>query len=263
MASFLHSLVLLITSSVLYICDGSDGIQRCLDKDNILCKATIVEFVHGIRVINISNKNLTQLHPGSLSELTNFTRVDLSNNSITEIKNNVFSNMDFVTVDLSFNNIDVIESEAFDNMTELRKLRLDFNRIKAWDSAWFKNNRNLHQISFRGNLIREVPSRAFQNIRWIHNYDIFLRVVTTVDLSDNDIENIFLDIFGDETEIGGINFANNSISSVPRNLFLGVQYVEELVFRHNQLECDTIIYLLNVDNLDSVDLRFQNTNIIN
>lgn len=237
--------------------------SRCSnEEDNIMCKGVVLDFVHGIRILSVSNKNITELQPGSLNELKNFTRIDLSNNSLTVIQNGVFSNMDFVTVDLAFNQIDVIENAAFDDMTELRYLKLDFNRITTWDAAWFKNNRNLHQISFRGNFIKVVPSKAFQNIRWIHNYDLFIRVVTVVDLSNNQIESLYSDAFGDEREVGRLNFANNTISSVPRELFADVEYVEELDFSYNKLECDTVFFLLNLRSLDIVNMKFQNVNSI-
>lgn len=237
-------------------------LKRCANENNIMCKGVILDLVHGIRIIKISNRNLTELPAGSLKDLYNFTRVDFSNNSIREINNGVFNNMGFVTIDLSFNQIERIDSEAFDNMPELRYLRLDFNRITIWDPHWFKNNRNLHQISFRGNFIKEIPSKAFQNIKWIHNYDLFLRVTTVVELSNNAIDKLYPDIFGGETEIGRLNFANNSIESVPREMFSGIEYVEELDFSYNKLECDSVFFLLNLANLDSVNMKYQNVNNI-
>lgn len=241
--------------------DASVEPKRC-DEEDFLCKGVVLDLLHGIRIITVSGRNLTQLPPGSLRQLTNFTRVDLSNNSIPEIKNGVFTNMGFVTVDLAFNQICLIESDAFAGMTELRYLRLDFNKIAAWDSAWFKTNRNLHQISFSNNLIEEVPSRAFQAVKWVHNYDIFVRIVTVVDLSNNRIRSFYSDIFGEETEIGRVNFANNSIVSVPREVFSGVEYVEELDLSHNKLDCDTVFYLLNLGKIDSVNMKYQDVNSI-
>lgn len=235
-------------------------LQPCTDPTNILCKAVIVDLVHGIRILAISNKNLTTLPPGSFRELNNFTRVDLTNNSIREIDGGVFNGFDFVTVDLAFNQINTIASDAFDNMTELRYLRLDFNEINTWDAAWFKNNKNLHQISFKANFIESLPLQAFQNIKWIHNYDIFLRVTTVVDLSGNKIKELAANVFGGEVEIGRLNFANNSIESVPRDVFVGVQYVEEIDFSYNKLDCDTVYFLLNLPNVDSVNMKYQNVN---
>lgn len=252
---------LLITATISLVCcnNASAAPQPCTDDTNILCnKAVVLDLVHGIRIIAVSNKHLTELPPGSFRNLGNFTRVDLTNNSISEIKNGVFNGLDFVTVDLAFNQISSIEGGAFDNMTELRYLRLDFNRISAWDAAWFKNNGNLHQISFKGNFIEEVPSRAFENVKWFHNYDIFLRVTTVVDLSGNKIKKWTSDAFGDESEIGRLNFAYNSIQSVPRELFSGVEYVEEIDFSYNKLECDTVFFLLNLASVDSVNMKYQN-----
>lgn len=254
---------ILITLTAVFLRAASPiELQRCVDENNIMCKGVIVDLVHGIRIINVSNKNLTELLPGSLAELGNFTRVDFTNNSISVIRRGVFNNMDFVTVDLAFNQISSIESDAFDNMTELRYLRLDFNKLTSWDGEWFKNNKNLHQISFRSNSIKEIPARAFQHIKWIHNYDLFLKVTTAVDLRNNKIEKIYSDAFGDEKEIGRLNFANNSITSVPRDLFTNVEYVEELDFSYNHLECDTVFFLLNLVSVDSVNMKYQNVNTI-
>lgn len=238
-------------------------VPSCTDVTNILCKGVILDLVHGIRILTISNKNLTQLPPDCFKQLDNITRLDLTNNSISEIKNGVFNHRNFVTIDLAFNRISNIESEAFDDMPELRYLRLDFNRIGIWDAYWFKNNKNLHQISFKGNFIEELPSRAFQYIKWIHNYDLFLRVTTMVDLSGNRIEKISSDAFGDEVEIGRLNFANNSIRSVPKDLFDGLEYVEEMDLSYNSLKCDTILFLLNLATVDSVNMKYQLRNVTN
>lgn len=253
-------LILTIISCVVFrFCEASLVLPFCNNSNDILCKGIVLELLHGIRIIKISNQNLTELpQPGSLNNLKTINRLDFSNNSISEVKNGVFNNTNFVTVDLSFNQINNIESDAFDDMPELRYLNLDFNRIGKWNADWFKNNKNLHQITFRNNLIKTMPPRAFQNIKWIHNYDLFLRIVTIVDLSQNKIQTLHSEIFGDETEIGRLNFANNSVKSVPKELFSGVEYVEELDFSYNQLECDTIYFLLNLGKLDTVNMKYQN-----
>lgn len=229
--------------------------------DDILCKGRVIDHLYGVHIFDVSSRGISELSPGTLDTVSNFTRIDVSNNSLTEIKNGVFINLNFLAVDLSLNYIDSIETQAFDNMTELRYLRLDFNYINRWDPHWFKNTPNLHQLSVTNNYLTEIPENAFQNIEWIHNYDLFVLVKGFVSLERNRIVDVHPGAFGNKRELGRISFAHNRIERFSAEIFAQIDYVEELDFSYNILDCNTVMLLLNVDNVENVYLKYQNVNV--
>lgn len=81
-----------------------------------------------------------------------------------------------------------------------------------------------------------------------------------MDLSGNLIERVGEEVFGEEEEVGRVNFSNNSLTSVPEGIFERVRYVEEVDFSNNSLGCDSVFYLLNLGSVGSVNMKFQSVN---
>lgn len=231
------------------------------DKDSILCKGTVLNFLFGIHVYMLENRNITDLSPGSLAALTNFTEIDLSKNSISEIKNEVFNNLNIFTLDLNNNEISSVETKAFDNMPNLRYLKLDNNKLTTWDPNWFQRTPNIHEVSLANNRLSQLPANAFANIRWTHYYDVFVVIGTTVNFKNNSIDYLDPEVFGVVDTLGRINLSYNKIQEVPEEAFAKVLYVQHVEFSYNNLSCKAIKMLLNVPFSADVDLNFQNVNV--
>lgn len=209
----------------------------------------------------LSSRNLTNLTPGSLASLTNFTEIDLSKNYIAQIDNGVFNNLNIFTLDLSNNEISIIHTEAFNGMPNLRYLKLDSNRITTWDGDWFQRTPNIHEVSLAYNQLKELPPNAFANIRWSHYYDVFVVIGTSVNFQNNSIERLDPQVFGDVDSLGRVNLASNKIEEVPEAVFEKVLFVQHLDFSYNNLNCRSVRMLLNAPFSGDVDLKFQGVNV--
>ncbi|XP_015432125.1 PREDICTED: lutropin-choriogonadotropic hormone receptor [Dufourea novaeangliae] len=135
---------------------------------------------------------LSILDPLDLAVLTtavNLTKLDLTNNNITDIPVRAFHRISSLEVLLlRRNRLHMIADDAFTNLTSLRVLELDDNyltkiptaivklsgledlslsnnRIETLDGRVFQRVTNLLSLDLRGNPIRQIHGDTFQNLR--------------------------------------------------------------------------------------------------
>ena len=98
-----------------------------------------------------------------VNQLRDLTRLDLSNNQISILPNNIFSNLsELQTLILSYNKLQCIEEKAFSGLTKLRVLSLHGNDISMIPDNSFKDLVSISHIAMGAN-----PLYCDCNLKWL------------------------------------------------------------------------------------------------
>jgi Leucine-rich repeat (LRR) protein len=101
--------------------------------------------------------------PPEMNQMRDLTRLDLSNNQISILPNNIFSNLsNLQTLILSYNKLQCIQSEAFRGLKSLRVLSLHGNDISQIPDGSFKDLNAISHIALGAN-----PLFCDCNLRWL------------------------------------------------------------------------------------------------
>lgn len=191
-----------------------------------------IQNLPNLEKLQLSLLALQELSPNSLLNLPNLKHVRyIRYNQIEEIYEGVFNNLPLVILDLEGNGINYINENAFDDMSNLKELYLGKNNIKRINKNWFFNSPNLHKVFLEENAISKLPKKAFKQLEPHRQL--------SVNLSGNQIEEIFPRAFGNFKKFGHFDLSDNKISALPGNLFginrIGGKY--ELDLRNNNINC--------------------------
>ncbi|XP_031550850.1 trace amine-associated receptor 5-like [Actinia tenebrosa] len=114
-------------------------------------------------------KTITQL-VNLISSPEAVSRLDISKNSLVEIKEHMFLEYkNLVALDLSYNSIQVIQRKAFNGLMKLKTLDLSFNLLHEWDTLDItKQLPSLTELNITGNPfwspgqhIRDLPNISY------------------------------------------------------------------------------------------------------
>lgn len=109
--------------------------------------------------INLSNQELTEV-PSYVFECKNLKTLNLSNNQISEIPRELANLKRLTTLDLSYNKISQIYAKTFD-LKELSTLNLNNNQIKSIPKQ-IANLSRLAKLLLAGNSIEKLPEEIGQ-----------------------------------------------------------------------------------------------------
>lgn len=251
-----------------------------------------------LNYLNLENNNISgDINQNSFSNLRMIDKLDLSQQSITGIRNNAFIDMESLTyLNLSRNNIRVVETNSFVN-TSITVLDLSYNNISMLN---FLNNAlpNLTELFLNNNNITDIPKHAFNNqtslikldlsmnkIILIEEYSLPLNKLQYLNIAGSCINgslkrNIFspakylrfLDLsyfnitkidslaFIDMPVMAKLNLSNNHIEYIEDNNFAGVPNLYSLDISHNEITG----FKLNISTLTNLKaLYFKNNKLTN
>ncbi|KAG5897140.1 hypothetical protein JTB14_025093 [Gonioctena quinquepunctata] len=132
-----------------------------------------------LMILNISGTGIKNVEDYAFFDLPALKTIDMSNNNITIISSNTFSNLPISDLLLNGNRIKIIQSRAFDNMYFMKFLNLSLLGIQEMESSAFSSLKQLDTIDLRGNNISELKTNVFS--------DLF---VSRIHLSGNNITNL-------------------------------------------------------------------------
>ncbi|XP_052283459.1 leucine-rich repeat-containing protein 24-like [Dreissena polymorpha] len=121
---------------------------------------------HNIRVLDLSNNQITQLQDNAFVKYELLEMLHLHNNSLSRLETRVFNRLRSVMyLDLSYNNIAEIPSQAFRDLKSLLTLSLLGNKIVTihWDA--FGGITKLTNLFLSGNHIQSIHPNAFTGLR--------------------------------------------------------------------------------------------------
>ncbi|XP_063923630.1 leucine-rich repeat neuronal protein 1-like [Zophobas morio] len=172
--------------------------------------------------------------------ISNVSYLSLANNSIVNITDSIFSNLqDMITLDLSYNNIEQIHPDAFDGqylinefrpLKSLKNLHLDHNRISSLNQDVFEHTPNVEILTISHNPLDKIDQQtlvAITGLVFLKHLDLsytglsslpdaFLhtpRYLEKLDLSGNQFNRIPKTL-GDSHSLSVLYFNNNPIVSL-------------------------------------------------
>ncbi len=175
--------------------------------------------------------------------------VQINNKKIPRLGEFLFENSSFELLDFSSNQIEAISNLAFDRLNHLNRLNLANNRLKTIENliSSISNNerldRKLTVINLSYNLVEKIDSKfgkQFANL-------------TTLDFHSNRIRFIVNEAFHSLINLNYLNLGGNSLLSISRFHFTGIEKIERFILNNNDMPLD-----FEIENLDTIiefDLR--------
>ena len=120
---------------------------------------------HNIRVLDLSNNQITELIDYSFVKYESLEILYLRNNTLSRLAPKVFNRLRKLRyLDLSFNNMERIPSQSFGELKALLTLSLRGNRITSIPMNTFKNISKLTNLYLSGNHIGFIHPKAFNGL---------------------------------------------------------------------------------------------------
>ncbi|XP_034017379.1 TLR4 interactor with leucine rich repeats [Thalassophryne amazonica] len=202
--------------------------------------------------LNLQYNQIQIIHPKAFEKLSKLEELYLGHNLLSTISAGTLQPLKKLTVLYSNNNnIKKITSELFANLESLVKLRLDGNAIELLQDSVFKSLTNLHHLHLESNRLQHVHRNAFSkltSLRFLnlaHNKQTAVRNVltfaqlkalTTLLLSENEIQYIGSHVFQNLKKLSTLSLSNNRISHLDSEALKGLSSLRELLIDGNNLE---------------------------
>ena len=154
--------------------------------------------------ISLRGNNLKFLSSTIFDEITGLRVIDLSFNQLSNIPEGIFDKTSgLVSVRLTNNNLTRLSGKTFKNLLNLRKLDVSSNYIRILRNGFLSDKQeNLEVINFERNLLRVVEAEAFprgvfnalkiinlrkNKLRVVPQFGLYVRNLETYDVSENEI----------------------------------------------------------------------------
>ncbi|KAK8393244.1 hypothetical protein O3P69_013333 [Scylla paramamosain] len=224
-------------------------------------KLTIPAPNTALRILDLSNNDITFLQPRAFILHKKLTWLSLSNNRLTFFPSEIVHDLvDLEYLDAHNNQIEKLEDNDFSNSVRLRELNLQNNLIASIAETAFQNSTQLQDLNLSHNKIQELPEDAFLGIARLHldlSHNelmslpkmIFQRTkihkLHSVNLAYNLFDKVPVETLRQQYFfLSSLNMAHNNISGVPSNAAILVN-IKTLDLSYNPLTPEDIFTLLN------------------
>lgn len=222
--------------------------------NNMLASLSFVsEAVKNVLTLDVSYNMLSEVHSNDTYMFLSLQNVNMSHNNINFIESNSFSRVfDLEIIDLSNNLIESdIEPLLFFNNIKLRHLDLFNNGIKSIQDNSFIHN-HLEYLNLERNFVTgDINENTFAGVR----------LITSLNLPNQNITNIRTRTFEDMTNLVHLNLSGNQIITIEADSFINADSVQYLDLSHNEIK-DLIFLNEALNNLTELDLCHNHLTII-
>lgn len=181
----------------------------------------------GLGVANCSSQMLSHVPPNLPH---NIKVLDLSNNQITELLD--YSFVKYHNIEILYlknNSLSRLEEHAFDRMNNLLYLDLSFNSLAYIPSKTFRDLPSLLTLSMIGNRINLIPQDSF----------VFVTKLTSLNLAGNHIQYIYPDAFTGLSQLQQLYLQNNALTKLNSSVFRYFSVsLKEIKLYNNPWYCD-------------------------
>nr|XP_034835491.1 insulin-like growth factor-binding protein complex acid labile subunit [Maniola hyperantus] len=195
-------------------------------------------------VPNVSIEIAERFRRNSITPKLAYTKLDLSNNSITHIEYNAFSLLELKSVDLSNNKLtDFIVNPK--DLIYVRYLNLSGNYLNRLYYESFSSMHSLQNFDLSHNYMEYFPDQSLSNTQNLKY----------VNLTFNDILELHSLRITFHPEGGYLDLSNNGLSAliIPDNEAIGLR---ELVLSHNNISDAYLIRLTDQHDLTRLDMSY-------
>ena len=227
----------------------------------------------------IANNSLQALPPTVFAGLTSLTVLDLRNNCITQLPNNIFSDLrsSLTSLFISDNRITNggLQGGVLGRLGQLRRLDIDDNQLTRWSSEMLSGSTKIVNLSLSGNRITAVLTGSFDSLQQLEKLRLERNDVTEVadgafrnltslrelDLSVNRLRNISGNTLEGLESLVTLNLSVNALSALPETVLSPLIALETLDLSHNLLRRLPDGIFANKTTLVTVDLSGNNLTI--
>lgn len=222
-----------------------------------------------LKRLNLQFNQINSIHPKAFEKLTKLEELYLGHNILSSIPSGTLQPLKKLTILYGNNNeIKKIPPGQFANLDSLVKLRLDGNALQILKDSDFKSITNLRYLHLESNQLQHIHPHTFSklsNLRFLnlsHNKQKALRnaltfsqlkVLTTLLLSDNEIQHVARGVFRNLQKLSKLALSNNRISRLDGGALEGLSSLREFLIDGNKLEeipAGTLDALESVEELD-------------
>lgn len=205
-----------------------------------------------LKRLNLQYNQIQTVHPKAFEKLSKLEELYLGHNQLSTIPAGTLQPLKKLTILYSNNNdIKKITPELLTNLDSLVKLRLDGNAIELLQESVFKSLTNLHYLHLEFNQLQHIHRNTFSKLTKLrflnlaHNKQSALRSVftfsqlkalTTLLLSENEIQYIGNHVFQNLKKLSKLSLSNNRISRLDSGALKGLSSLRELLIDGNELE---------------------------
>lgn len=190
----------------------------------------------------LSNNGLRKIYPYSFQMDGIYQLLDLSNNNLTELVKDVFSNL---YLDISRNSIAKLDPTAFGIPTKLLKLNMEFDEIETIPNGFFGGLQKLQTLRLNNNRIKVLKATMF----------LGLLSLTNLDKSNNRIEEIGENVLFPLGQLEHLNVSFNRLQKLNvENLLKNQQSLQNILIRHNFWSCKDLLDMYRLFNTKQISL---------
>ncbi|CAB3375491.1 Hypothetical predicted protein [Cloeon dipterum] len=176
-------------------------------------------------LLDISHNRITTLNPDFFKDLYTLQILNLENNLLETLPADTFSPLrNLHTLVLSFNKLANLDPYSFNGLYALSLLSLDNNQFQTLHADSLRNCTALQDLNLNGNLLIHIPP-ALQD----------MRLLRTVDLGENAIEQLDKPAFKGMDNLYGLRLIGNQISSLTRRSFTDLPALQILNLARNKI----------------------------
>ncbi|XP_058475425.1 TLR4 interactor with leucine rich repeats [Solea solea] len=221
---------------------------------NFITNLTALDFTRYSDLVrlNLQYNQIQTVHPKVFEKLSKLEELYLGHNLLSSVPDGTLQPLKKLTI-LYGNNNDIrkITPELFVNLDNLVKLRLDGNSIEVLQDSVFTSLTSLHYLHLESNQLHHIHRNAFSklsNLRFLnlaHNKQSAIRSVltfsqlkalTTLLLSENEIQYIGNQVFQNLKKLSKLSLSNNRISRLDSGALKGLSSLKELLIDGNTLQ---------------------------
>lgn len=221
-----------------------------------------------LNYINLENNNLSgEIIIDTFAGLNNISKLDLSKQNISSIRNGAFSDMNMLLIlNLSYNRISEVESYSFSNLS-ISVLNISYNRLSVLDffqngltnltELYLSNNNiiNIPQYTFKNQILLKVLDISVNKIKYIEPFSLPLKNVQYLNLSGNELTGVIKkDIFSPAKYLRFLDLSNFNITEIDEMAFVDLPVMARLNLSHNQISKIHFNNFNGVDNIYSLDI---------
>uniref|UniRef100_A0A3B3ZNZ9 Uncharacterized protein n=1 Tax=Periophthalmus magnuspinnatus TaxID=409849 RepID=A0A3B3ZNZ9_9GOBI len=223
-----------------------------------------------LKRLNLQYNQIRNIHPKAFEKLSKLEELYLGHNILSSIPPGTLQPLRKLTILYGNDNeIKKIPPELFANLDNLVKLRLDGNSLQVLKDTDFKSLTNLHYLHLESNQLQHIHPHAFSklsNLRFLnlsHNKQKVLRniltfsqlkALTTLLLSDNEIQHVAKGVFQNLQKLSKLALSNNRISRLDSGALQGLSGLRELLIDGNKLEEIPAGTLDSLESIEELDL---------
>ncbi len=187
---------------------------------------TTIPGLDTLETLNLSNNQLTALHPTIFTPLTQLQRLNLTHNQLTTLDPALFSSLTQLQhLGLHNNQLTTLDPALFSSLTQLQGLGLAHNQLTALHPALFTSLAQLQMLGLSNNQLTALHPATFAPLAqlqalWLNNNCLTLLKTAT---------------FSHLIQLIQLNLSANKIKTWEPNAFFNLPALQLLTFKDNEL----------------------------